>query len=189
MNRDVLRIHILEPASRVNGPGLRAVIWLQGCSLGCPGCFNPETHTIHGGKPYPIEKLMTWLRTDARLIDGLTISGGEPLQQIFPLLTLLENIRLELRLPVILFTGYSWDEVQKMPEAKRLLQFLDVVIAGRFILDQRIANQMIGSTNKTVHFITARYQPADFKTVPPAEVIISPTGEVRLSGIDPLNWQ
>ena len=188
MNQGYLRIHHLEPASRVNGPGVRAVIWLQGCSLGCPGCFNPETHTIHGGQAYPVKKLAAWLRAEAGRINGLTISGGEPLQELFPLRAFLEQIQVELTLPVILFTGYAWDEIRKMPESESLLKLLDVVIAGRFILDQRIANHMIGSTNKTVHFLTSAYQAADFESIPSAEVIIGPVGDVRLSGIDPLNW-
>ncbi len=188
MKQGVLRIHSLESASRVNGPGLRAVIWLQGCSLGCPGCFNPETHTINGGEAYSIETLIAWLRPQAGDIAGLTISGGEPLQQLAPLADLLEQIHVELALPVILFTGYAWDEIQKMPAVDRLYPFIDVIIAGRFIVDQRIANQMIGSANKTVHFLTPRYRAADFEPVPPAEVIISLEGEVRLSGIDPLRW-
>ena len=188
MNLSVLRVHHLEPASRVNGPGLRAVIWLQGCSLGCPGCFNPETHAIQGGQDFQVGDLVAWLRGEAGRIDGLTISGGEPLQQLSPLRAFLESVRVEFDIPVILFTGYTWDEIQKMPQSASLLSFVDVVIAGRFILVQRIANHLIGSSNKTIHFITHVYQAADFESVPSAEVIIGPAGEVRLSGIDPLNW-
>ena len=52
-----LRLHAFLPRSRANGPGVRAVIWVQGCSLGCPGCFNPQTHAFSGGEVVTVEEL------------------------------------------------------------------------------------------------------------------------------------
>lgn len=174
--------------SQVNGPGKRAVIWLQGCTLACPGCFNPETHGAGGCKEYPVEQLMDWLATLAGSIDGLSISGGEPLQQLGPLVNLLKPVKQTLGLPVLLFTGYTWLEVQKMPAAPSLIDCVDVVIAGRYLAEQRQANHLIGSSNKTVHFITNTYTLDDLNSIPPAEVVIDPSGAVVLSGIDPLIW-
>jgi anaerobic ribonucleoside-triphosphate reductase activating protein len=174
--------------SQVNGPGKRAVIWLQGCTLACPGCFNPETHGAGGGKEYPVEQLMDWLATLAGSIDGLSISGGEPLQQLPHLVNFLQQVRQKLGLPVLLFTGYTWLEVQKMPAAPSLIDCVDVVIAGRYLAEQRQANHLIGSSNKTVHFITHTYTLDDLNSIPPAEVVIDPSGAVVLSGIDPLIW-
>ena len=188
MTSPQLRIHHLLDSSLVNGPGKRAVIWLHGCTLACPGCFNPETHSTSAGKNYLIEALMDWLAPLTDQVDGLTISGGEPLQQIHPLVDLLQQVKARIGLPVLLFTGYTWNEIQKMPAAPVLLACVDVIIAGRYLADQRQADGLIGSTNKTVHFLTNRYTPTDLAVIPPAEVLIDANGAVNLSGIDPLIW-
>lgn len=188
MSDTALRVHQIIPASRVNGPGLRLVIWVQGCTLACPGCFNPQTHPAVGGILFTPADLMTQIRTQ-KSIEGITLSGGEPLQQMPALLALLQPLRRDLpHLSTLLFTGYSWNEIQRMPRAADLLACLDVVIAGRFQEKQRLAAGLIGSANKTVHFLTGRHSPADLEAVPPAEIIIDPAGRISLSGIDPLNW-
>lgn len=118
-------------------------------------------------------------------IEGITISGGEPLQQPAPLLALLQRVKRETELSVLLLTGFSWPEVQRMPGAPALLASIDVLLAGRYQQSSRLARDLRGSANKTVHFLTGRYTPADLQGVPPAEVIISPGGEIFISGIDP----
>jgi anaerobic ribonucleoside-triphosphate reductase activating protein len=190
MGRDsqILRIHQWIPESRANGPGLRAVIWVQGCSLGCPGCFNPQTHPRHGGEAVRVDDLLDELKTLEGQIEGLTISGGEPLQQMPALLELLEKLRRETRLSVLIFTGFTWDEVQRMPYRTELLTNLDVLIAGRFKASKRLAQGLIGSSNKTAHFLTQRYKREEIQLTPPAEVWIGRNGEIELSGIDPLLW-
>lgn len=184
----VLRIHHWTPESRANGPGLRAVVWVQGCSLGCPGCFNPQTHARQGGAAVRVDDLLAELKTLDGEIEGVTISGGEPLQQMPPLLELLQKLRRETSLSVLAFTGFTWEEVQHMPHHTELLANLDVLIAGRFEASQRLAQGLIGSANKTVHFLTQRYSREDLQLTPPAEVWIGRNGEVELSGIDPLQW-
>ena len=156
-----LRLHAFEPASRANGPGLRAVLWARGCSLGCPGCFNPETHAF---------------------------AGGEPLQQRPALLAFLRRLRERTRLSVLVFTGFSWDEVRRFPEAEALLACIDVLLAGRYDAAKHLGRGLLGSSNKTAHFLTDRYGPADLAAVPPAEVVITADGEVVASGIDPLRF-
>jgi anaerobic ribonucleoside-triphosphate reductase activating protein len=184
-----LRIHHLLPFSRANGPGARAVLWTQGCSLACPGCFNPHTHPAAGGEVVPVEELAARLMALGAGVEGLTVSGGEPLQQRPALLALLQRLRHHTTLSVLLFTGYRWDEVQRLPAAAELLACIDVLIAGRYVEDRRLARGLRGSANKTVHFLTDRYTPADLETVPAAEVSITAAGEVVLSGIDPVRWE
>ena len=74
-----VRVHAIEPRSRANGPGVRFVVWLQGCTLGCPGCFNPLTHDPRAGTERAVDDIVAQLR--AVRVDGLTLSGGEPMQQ------------------------------------------------------------------------------------------------------------
>lgn len=180
-----LRLHALLPRSRANGPGVRAVLWTQGCSLGCPGCFNPATHPFQGGVNWKIDDLLGWLH-GAAPIDGITLTGGEPLQQAAGVVQLLRRVRTETSWSVILFTGYSLEETRCLPRAEEVLDAIDVLIAGRFEQDQHLGRGLRGSANKTVHLLTPRYTLAELDTVPPVEVLIGTDGTIALSGIHPL---
>jgi anaerobic ribonucleoside-triphosphate reductase activating protein len=183
-----LHVHHRETASRSNGPGLRAVIWTQGCSLGCPGCFNPETHPAQAGQFISIEELTAWSLAQPAPLDGLTISGGEPFQQPQALAALLSSIRNKSSLSTIVFTGYTQKELANIPFAPNALAHIDLLISGRYNQSQRIASGLIGSANKTFHFLTSRYTMADLRSVPDAEIWIKPDGSVSFSGINPLQW-
>lgn len=181
----MLQLGQFLPSSRANGPGERAVVWLQGCSLGCRECFNPHLHSPEGGEPVRVDDLFARIVSLGCAIQGVTISGGEPLQQRVPLLALLKRIRNETSLSMLLFTGYTLDEVRRMPQGDEILGCVDVLIAGRYDHSRRLARDLRGSLSKTVHFITKKYGQEDLKSVPPAEIIISPGGRVAVSGIDP----
>ncbi len=183
-----LRIHHTEPSSRSNGPGWRAVIWVQGCTLGCPGCFNPETHALPAGRIASVDELAGWALSLSGKIEGITLSGGEPLQQISGVLPFLERVRKESSLSIVLFSGYTWGEIQKMPRSAQLLSSIDVLLAGRYDANLRRARGLVGSRNKTVHFLTERYSQADLDAVPEAEVIVTDHGEIIFSGINPVQW-
>ena len=188
MQDKTIRLHHYEPASRANGPGMRAVIWVQGCALGCPGCFNPETHAAAGGERVTVESLAARILAAQDGLEGLTISGGEPLHQYPALARLLEQVRAQSNLSTLVFTGYDWDELIQFPGIDQFLANVDVLIAGRYDANRRIAKGLIGSSNKVVHFLSGRYRQADLDQVPQAEIIISPDGEIRTSGIDPVRW-
>lgn len=181
-----LNLHGFWPKSEANGPGQRAVIWLQGCSIRCPGCFNTDAQAFNAGNSVEVEKLFRRIINISEPIEGVTISGGEPLDQRRPLLALLKQIRENTYYSIILFTGYTWEEIQFFPETPELLACIDVIIAGRFNAERRIAANLIGSTNKTLHFITGRYNLQNFSDIPVAEIKISTDGIVSITGIDPL---
>lgn len=184
-----LNVHHLLPASRANGPGLRAVLWLQGCTLACPGCFNPDTHAA-GGQPTPVGELAAWAAACAAAegVEGVTISGGEPLQQARALRAFLELLRAQTDLTVILFSGCEWDEIRRRPALLRTVGLADVLLAGRYRAGERLAAGLRGSANKTVHFFSGRITAAGLEQAPAAEVIIDRDGSLTLSGIDPLAW-
>ncbi len=181
-----LRLHAFLPCSRANGPGKRAVLWVQGCSLDCPGCFNPGTHALEGGQNVAVEEFFQRIVDLGPAIEGVTLSGGEPLQQRSAVTELLARVREETNLSVIVFTGFTWAEVLAMEKSARLLRCVDVLIAGRYDATQRLAQSLRGSANKTVHFLSNRYGLADFEAIPEAEIVIAPDGELRASGIAPL---
>jgi anaerobic ribonucleoside-triphosphate reductase activating protein len=181
-----LRLHYFLPSSRANGPGVRAVLWVQGCTLGCPGCFNPETHPSSSGKEVKIAELFNSILNFQSSIEGITVSGGEPLQQLQPLLSLFTLIRSETTLSIIIFTGFEWTEMERIPRFSDLAKLVDVIIAGRFDKNKRLARGLLGSSNKTIHLLSTRYRDANFREVPQAEILIGSGGEVVLTGIDPL---
>jgi anaerobic ribonucleoside-triphosphate reductase activating protein len=183
---DLLRLHQFLPHSRANGPGLRSVIWVQGCSLGCPGCFNPETHTFEGGEVANVDDLFERIRAREEKIEGVTVSGGEPLQQMPALTNLLRRIRRETRLSLLVFTGYTWQEIERMPDSNALLECVDVLIAGRYEASERLARGLRGSANKTVHLLTDRYRLEEMESVPRTEAVITRDGQLVLSGINPI---
>lgn len=189
MDPALLRIHHLEPSSLVNGPGQRFVIWVQGCSLGCPGCFNPYTHPITGGKLVSINQLADQISRLGEKIEGITISGGEPLQQLPALTRFLRIVKAGSDLSVVVFSGFSWAEIQRMPGSKSLLPLTDVLLAGRFIQEQRLAAGLLGSSNKSIHFLTPHYSQKDFESIPEAEIIIKNDGTIVATGIDPLSGE
>jgi anaerobic ribonucleoside-triphosphate reductase activating protein len=178
------RIHAIEPRSRANGPGARFVVWLQGCSLGCPGCFNPTTHDANTGHELEIADIAAQLAA-TRDIEGLSLSGGEPLQQAEAAAALLDAARA-LGLSTLAFSGYTLDEIRQLPHGQAVLDRLDVLVDGRYVASERLASGLRGSANQRIHLLTARYQLADIESTPVAEIRIAPTGEVILTGVDPL---
>jgi anaerobic ribonucleoside-triphosphate reductase activating protein len=145
----------------VNGPGLRSVVWVQGCSIHCPGCLNRRTHP-HRARLLvnPRELARQLLRVDEA--NGLTISGGEPFEQAEACSELAAAYRASGR-TVMAYSGYSFDVLLAAPTVvvKRFLAQIDLLIAGPYVRAQRCAGELWrGSTNQTVHFLTDRLKHA-----------------------------
>jgi anaerobic ribonucleoside-triphosphate reductase activating protein len=191
----VIRVHAIEPRSRANGPGVRCVVWLQGCTLGCAGCFNPATHALGGREVTEVDQVFAppfggAARSGAPDLaftgaTGLTLSGGEPLQQAAGCVELLDAARAR-GLSTLAFSGYSIEEIRALPHGPDVLARLDVLIDGRYVAAQRLASGLRGSANQRIHLLTDRHTLAEVEDTPVAEVRISPTGELVLTGVDPL---
>lgn len=179
---DVARIHAIDPRSRANGPGVRFVIWLQGCTLGCAGCFNPLTHAASGPET-PIADLVAQLAAGGA--EGLSLSGGEPMQQPAAALALVRAARA-LGRSTLMFSGYTIDEMRAIPEGVDVLANLDVLVDGRYVAGQRLATGLRGSANQRIQLLTDRYSLADVEATPVAEIVIGPTGELVFTGVNPL---
>jgi len=186
MASEVLRVHHIEGSSLVNGPGKRFVVWVQGCTLSCPGCFNPATFPRDGGTGIPIDLLAKQILSQKENFEGITISGGEPLQQIKALTILLRIIRDNSQLSSLVFSGFTWPEIQRIPGIQDLLATVDILLAGRYQADKRLARGLLGSSNKTPYFLSGRYSMRDLEEIPIAEVLIGTDGSITSTGIDPL---
>lgn len=178
-----MRIAGFEPRSRANGPGARFVVWLQGCTLGCPGCFNQHTHDPLGGREIALDEVIAAMR--ASQSQGLSLSGGEPLQNIPSALALLDAAR-EIGMSTLAFSGYTIDEIRALPDGEAVLARLDVLIDGRYVSTRRSASGLRGSDNQQIRLLTNRYTLADVEATPVAEIRIAANGELVLTGVDPL---
>ena len=135
--------------SKVNGPGERFTLWTQGCSKGCKNCFNPETWSFAINKIISVEEIFNIIKDLD--VSGVTITGGDPFEQpeeLFNLLLLLE--KLNLSKGVIVFTGYTIDEINKDFLLRKSLSYIDVLIDGRFFEERRISSGLRGSENKVL---------------------------------------
>ena len=135
----LLRISGIIKDSIVDGPGLRFVVFTQGCKHACLGCHNPQTHDLNGGYDIGIDELNELL-TEQKLIRGVTLSGGEPFLQAEALIPF-AKVAKERGLNLIAYTGYYFEELITLAQENQyileLLQYIDVLIDGPFELDKK----------------------------------------------------
>ena len=139
--------------SKVNGPGLRFVLWTQGCTKGCSECFNPETWSTNVYKELSPTQIFELIKNFE--VDGITISGGDPLEQeeeLLELLMLLSTMRL--RKGVILFSGFTRAEISKDPIREKCLSYIDVLIDGRYEKNLKVDFSLKGSSNQEFYFFS-----------------------------------
>lgn len=145
-----IRISGITPESIVDGEGIRYVIFTQGCPHHCPGCHNPSTHSFDGGKVVAIHDILTDIEKNRKYIDGITLSGGEPFCQIDQCSIIAKKAQ-ELGLTVWCYTGFSFEELYGRGDALELLQNLDVLVDGPFILEERSLDlDFRGSRNQRI---------------------------------------
>ncbi|WP_124101082.1 anaerobic ribonucleoside-triphosphate reductase activating protein [Ruminococcus sp. Marseille-P6503] len=137
-----LKIAGFAEDSIVDGPGIRFTVFTQGCPHGCPGCHNPQTHDFNGGCTADTDEIYKKV-TSNPMLDGITLSGGEPFCQCKPLAELARKIHAfrEFPLNVIAYTGYTFEYLLENSTDengyKELLKEVDFLIDGPFILAQK----------------------------------------------------
>ena len=165
---DTIRVAHVSIVRDTSGPGSRLVIWFQGCPLRCPGCSNRDLWDFNGGKVVGIQDLVHLMRAlrDLGLIEGITLSGGEPLAQPSAALSLVREAQ-SLGLTVVCYTGYTIEELEKgeflralSPNFKleEFLSYVDILIDGRY--NEKLAGNFLwrGSSNQRVFFLSDKYK-------------------------------
>ncbi len=149
-----LRIAGTIPESIVDGPGFRFAVFTQGCPHNCPGCHNPQTHDPRGGREVTLLALMRQIWHCRENLDGVTFSGGDPFCQPFPLYHLARWCH-RLHLPVMAYSGWTLEELRRKPECQDLLNEIDVLVDGRFMLARRTLNMRFrGSSNQKMYHLS-----------------------------------
>lgn len=143
-----IRIAGLVNDSIVDGPGFRFTVFTQGCPHACPGCHNPQTHDFTAGKDADTEDILAKIKNNP-LLDGITLSGGEPFCQSAACAEIARKARA-LGLNVWSYSGYTYEElVSGKEEWMELLRELDVLVDGRFELEKRtLESRFRGSWNQ-----------------------------------------
>ena len=157
-----VRVAAFLPRSRANGPGVRAVLWVQGCPRRCPGCFNPEFLPFVGGADHAVDDVVRWV-LDARGCEGLTLSGGEPFAQATALAEVARRVR-GAGLGVVAFTGLEWAALRADADSGRaaLLASCDALIAGPYDERRPGRHPLLASANQLLVLLTRRYRQSDF---------------------------
>jgi anaerobic ribonucleoside-triphosphate reductase activating protein len=153
-----LNVGAWQMRSVANGPGERFVLWLQGCPLGCPGCFNAQFQPFVRRHVLTVEEAAEMVLAVTG-IEGITYTGGEPMVQAPALAILSERLR-EAGLTVLCYTGLTLEALhaRKDPWVERLLSCVDVLIDGPYIREKAANLLWRGSTNQRVHFRTEAYR-------------------------------
>jgi anaerobic ribonucleoside-triphosphate reductase activating protein len=180
-----LRLYHFEPRVTALGPGLRAGVWLQGCSLGCPGCLVPDAQAPAGGDLVSVGELTARIASIDN-IEGVTVSGGEPFEQkaaLSPMLRGLRERRPELSL--MIFSGHRRETLERDPVCRGILSMADVLIDGPFLRERRHADGWRGSANQRIHYLSARYGPRDHEAAPAnaLEFLVRRNGAFFMAGI------
>ena len=144
-----LRVAGVIEESIVDGPGIRFVLFLQGCRLHCPGCQNPQTWDFDGGTLVPSDEVLARIKENP-LVHGVTFSGGEPFEQAEALLPLANELKAQ-GYHLMAFSGFTLEQLVQKPENCALLEQLDLLVDGPFIEAQKSLDlRFRGSRNQRI---------------------------------------
>jgi anaerobic ribonucleoside-triphosphate reductase activating protein len=185
---DLLNIAEFCSETYALGPGLRAVVWVQGCVFNCPGCIAPDWIPIQPARLVRPEDLVEQLLADPQ-VRGLTFSGGEPMLQASGLARLAYLARQQREINIICFTGYQRSYLESTPPfpgVADLLAQVDVLIDGPYIARLNDNRGLRGSRNQRVHYLTDRLSSVDFETQPRKAEVHLLNGRAMMVGVPPL---
>jgi anaerobic ribonucleoside-triphosphate reductase activating protein len=147
-----VKVHIagIRHESVTDGPGLRSVLFFQGCLHACPGCHNPQTWDVHGGEEFEVEDLIQNFQITP-LLSGFTLSGGEPFLQPQAAARIAEYVKSK-GMNLWVYTGYSWEELLchlDEPGYRDLIRWADVIVDGPYRKELRdLSLPYRGSSNQ-----------------------------------------
>lgn len=176
---NILRLGHRLDRSEIYGPGIRSVFWTQGCNLACKGCWNTQYWPSRGGEEISVSAILSQLK-ELKDIEGITLLGGEPLQQPQACLELIQGCK-EIGLSVFIYTGYEPSEFDEVMQS--CFDLCDIAVTGRYIQELRDTTlRWRGSRNQQVHFISDLYDDSVLKEQTEVECHILPSGEIRMVG-------
>lgn len=151
--KTIIRIAGIIKESIVDGPGIRMVVFAQGCKHKCPGCHNPETHSFNGGTLVTVDSILELAKKNP-LLDGITFSGGDPFEQAEAFAVLAQEVK-KLNLDIVTYTGYTYEYILENSSRHRgwgaLLDKTDILVDGRYEANKRnLLLKFRGSENQRI---------------------------------------
>lgn len=186
-----IRLNRVIRKTSVEGFGTRYCIWMQGCSIRCKGCLNQHMWNPLGGFLINVHDLVDDI-LQTKGIEGITILGGEPFDQIASLLLLLSGVSGK-GLSVIVFSGHTIQEIQNNQDVlfRKCLEYVDVLIDGPFVEERKeFSRPWIGSDNQNYYFLSNRYSKEDLYSSEYSnkyEVRIDMHGRIQVNGMGRLD--
>lgn len=152
MDAHVLRVHNILYQSKVNGPGVRSVIWVQGCDKRCEGCWNPETWDILSGYTTTLGQILKDMPINS--VEGLTFSGGEPFLQPLACAELATIVKQQGK-SIMCYTGYEYTDLIESNNERinTFLSCIDILVDGPYKKDIPPVHPWAGSGNQRVLFL------------------------------------
>ena len=186
---DVLHIARVVDHCDVLGPGRRAVIWVQGCPLRCPGCVVEDMLPFQGGTATNVADLAHHI-VQLPNIEGITFSGGEPFAQAASVSALIDQVRQQRPLSAMSYSGWTLEEIQAQDNTAQhaLLSRLDILVDGPYDQSQPTDLPWRGSKNQRVLYLTSRYEDKQDHVQPQGwnmEFSVNTDGAVNWAGIPP----
>jgi anaerobic ribonucleoside-triphosphate reductase activating protein len=155
-----LRLYAQIAMTSALGPFSRYALWVQGCPFCCPGCMTLAARSFEGGYEAGVAAVAEAVLAQ-RGLEGLTISGGEPFAQAWALAQLLELARARRDIGVIVYSGYTLEQLELKaraePATAALLSRIDLLIDGPYMEQHNDGGALKGSSNQRAHFLTPRY--------------------------------
>jgi anaerobic ribonucleoside-triphosphate reductase activating protein len=180
-----LRVAQTVPDTEAEGPGHRFALWVQGCSLRCPGCCNPEMFAAdrQGALQDCAELAARIIATPG--IEGLSVLGGEPTEQPEGVAEVCRLVRAA-GLSVMIYSGYTLAELKARADrhVDALLSHTDLLVDGRYVETRpERTRRWLGSSNQVLHFLTDRYRPDDPRFATPNTVELRMVnGQLTING-------
>ena len=149
-----MRIRVLDilEQTMADGPGFRTAIYCAGCRHACKGCHNPQSWDFYAGKWMEVEDLLSLIKADS--MSNVTFSGGDPMYQAPAFTELARRIKEETSKTIWCWTGFTYEEVLADKVMSAMLPYLDVLVDGPFILEQRDTELLFrGSPNQRIIYL------------------------------------
>ena len=147
-----IRLYMTIQSTQTLGPFNRYGIWVQGCNKKCLGCISVDSQPLDGGYETDVDRLAKDILMSSN-IEGITISGGEPFLQSKPLIHLIELLKKEKDIGIIVYTGMLYEEISE----EELTKYCDVIIDGEYVEAMNDGMSLRGSSNQNVIMLTERY--------------------------------
>ncbi len=184
-----IRIAAVVDVTEAEGPGRRFAVWVQGCSIRCDGCCNPQMFDLLGGSLVTPDVLLARLDKVGDQVEGVTLLGGEPFEQAEALVPFAEGARARGK-TVVAFTGHHLEDlrVDRPSGSRALLATVDLLVDGPY--REQVPEQTrrwSGSANQRFHYLTDRIAPGSEEIRPgelerTVELRIGPDGRMERSG-------